>query len=223
MNLFFKLNVDSAKCINACTLFNDYSEFSYWENREATNDEKYISNYLKDNNLLLDKKILHVGIGNSHIAINATNFMKIEGITLSKNEIDYGKKLNISNYDIYFQNKYSNESLFLTTLNYYDIIIDVNLKSFSCCDEAFGNLFKIYSKMLNPKGMLITGREGIKWSRQIKPVLSFSLKKFFYRRLKEFNGPNSNMLNEDDCFKLAQKFNLSLDLNDLNIIIFKKK
>ncbi len=76
--------------------------------------------------------------------------------------------------------------------------------------------------MLNPKGMLITGREGIKWSRQIKPVLSFSLKKFFYRRLKEFNGPNSNMLNEDDCFKLAQKFNLSLDLNDPNIIIFKK-
>ena len=77
--------------------------------------------------------------------------------------------------------------------------------------------------MLNPKGKLITGTEGIKWSRQIKPVLSFSLKKFFYKRLKEFNGPSSNMLNEDECFKLAQKFNLSLDLNDPNIIIFKKK
>ncbi len=222
MSFFFNLKTNTDKCINGCTLFNDASKFSYWENKEATNDEKDVLTYLKNNNLFYNKKILHVGIGNSYIAKNLKDFKKIDGISLSKNELDLAKKNNIDNYEVFFQNKYCQNNILKKTLNFYDVIIDVNIKSFACCDKAFVNLFKKYSKILNNNGIIISSKAGMKWSRQIKPVLSFSLKKLFYKRLKEFDGPSSNMLNEDECFKLAQTFNLTLDQNDPNIIIFKK-
>ena len=63
----------------------------------------------------------------------------------------------------------------------------------------------------------------MRWSRQVKPVLSFSFKKLFYRRLKEFDGPKSNFLNENDCFKLSQIHKLQLDMSDNKLIIFKNK
>ena len=222
MSFFFNLKTNTDKCINGCTLFNDASKFSYWENKEATNDEKDALTYLKNNNLFYNKKILHVGIGNSYIAKNLKDFKKIDGISLSKNELDLAKKNNIDNYEVFFQNKYCQNNILKKTLNFYDVIIDVNIKSFACCDKAFVNLFKKYSKILNNNGIIISSKAGMKWSRQIKPVLSFSFNKMFYKRLKEFDGPKSNFLNNNDCFELSQKYKLQLDMSDSKLIIFKK-
>ena len=55
----------------------------------------------------------------------------------------------------------------------YDIIIDVNLKSFSCCEKAFEKLFSNYVSMLRNDGKIITGKKGMDWSRIVKPVISF--------------------------------------------------
>ena len=222
MSFFLNLKTQKTNCINGCSLFNDLNDFSYWEDKEATNDEKYIVNYLKNITSTDEKKILHIGIGNSYIASNLVNFSKIDGISISKNELDFAKKLNIHNYNVYFQNKFSKDNLLNNELHFYDIIIDVNLKSFSCCDRAFNYLFELYGKILNNNGILITGRDGMKWSRKIKPVLSFSLKKLFYKRLKEFDGPKSNCLSENDCLDLSNKHNLKLDKSDTSLIIFKK-
>ena len=76
--------------------------------------------------------------------------------------------------------------------------------------------------MLKPGGIIITGREGMNWSRLIKPVLSFSFKNFFYKRLKEFDGPISNYLSEKECTKISDLFNLSIDTNNPNLVLFKK-
>ena len=222
MSFFLHLKTQKTYCINGCTLFNDLNEFSYWEDKEATNDEKYILNYLKSITSIDEKKILHIGIGNSYIANNLNNFYKIDGISISKNELDFAKKQNTKNYNVYFQNKFSRDNLLNSKLKFYDIIIDVNLKSFSCCDKAFNKLFELYKTILNNNGILITGRAGMKWSRKIRPVLSFSLKKLFYKRLKEFDGPKSNLLSENDCLDLCNKHNLKLNKSDNNLIIFKK-
>ena len=222
MSFFFNLKTNTDNCINGCTLFNDVSKFSYWENKEATNDEKDVLSYLKNNNLFYNKKILHVGIGNSYIAKNLKNFKKIDGISLSKNELDLAKKYNIDNYEVFFQNKYCQNNILNKDLSSYDIIIDINIKSFACCDKAFVNLFKTYSEILNNNGMVISSKAGMKWSRQIKPVLSFSFNKMFYKRLKEFDGPKSNFLSNNDCFELSQKYKLQLDMSDSKLIIFKK-
>ena len=85
------------------------------------------------------------------------------------------------------------------------MIIDVNLKSFSCCDIAFDNLFTNYVNMLNKNGAIFTGKKGMNWSRIVKPVISFSFKKFFYKKLKEFDGKERNLLKIENCLKLTKK------------------
>lgn len=222
MSFFFNLKSTTTKCINGCVLFNDTSNFSYWENKKTTSDEEHIVEYLKTNNLVSGKNIMHIGVGNSYFVKNISNYNKVDAITLSKNEMDYGLSFNIHNYNIFFQNKYSYKNLLNETLKSYDIIVDVNLKSFACCEEAFYDLFSRYVSMLKPSGIIITGREGMNWSRLIKPVLSFSLKNFFYKRLKEFDGPINNYLSEKECTKISDLFNLSIDTNNPNLVLFKK-
>ena len=222
MSFFFNLKSTTTKCINGCVLFNDTSNFSYWENKKTTSDEEHIVEYLKTNNLVSGKNIMHIGVGNSYFVKNISNYNKVDAITLSKNEMNYGLSFNIHNYNIFFQNKYSYKNLLNETLKSYDIIVDVNLKSFACCEEAFYDLFSKYVSMLKPSGIIITGREGMNWSRLIKPVLSFSFRNFFYKRLKEFDGPINNYLSEKECTKISDLFNLSINTNNPNLVVFKK-
>jgi len=222
MGFFLNLNHAKTRCINGCELFNDRKLFSYWESNKVTSDEKHILNFLQNKISINKKKILHVGIGNSYIEENLINFNKIDGVSLSGSEIINGQKKKIKNYKIYFLNKFSKKTLFNKKLSHYDIIIDANLKSYACCNIAFNHLFKLYLKMLKPKGIILTGKNGMKWSRIIKPVLSFSFKRFFYKRLKEFDGPKTNILTKKDLSLLMNKHNLQI-LNLNNLILIKKK
>ena len=76
--------------------------------------------------------------------------------------------------------------------------------------------------MLKHSGTIITGKNGMKWSRIIKPVLSFSFKNFFYKRLKEFDGPKNNILTKKDLSLLMKKHNLQI-LNSNNLLLIKKR
>ena len=120
-------------------------------------------------------------------------------------------------------NKLSHEAFSKDKFFDYDIIIDVNLKSFSCCLKAFDNLFLNYVTMLKENGKIITGSRGMNWSRMVKPVFSFSFKKFFYKRLKEFNGPEINKLKFDESKELCRKNNLLFQqYKDSSVIAFQK-
>ncbi len=222
MGFFLNLNHTKSKCVNGCELFNDRQLFSYWESNKVTRDEKCILNFLQDKISINKKKILHVGVGNSYIEENLKNFYRIDGVSLSGSEIINAQKKKIKNYKIYFLNKFSKRTLFNKKLSHYDIIIDVNLKSYACCDIAFNHLFKQYLKMLKPKGIILSGKNGMRWSRIIKPVLSFSYKKFFYKRLKEFDGPKNNILNKNELLLLKKKYNLQIS-NLNNLILINKK
>ena len=221
--LFFKKKFNQNKCINGCDLFEDNNNFAYWENNEVTSDEKNIVLYLNKNNLIKKKNILHIGVGNSYIAKNLNEFNFIDGITISNNELASGLDLKIKNYDIFFKNKYSVGDLIKNKKNYYDIIIDNNLKSFACCSKAFDDLIKKYKKYLKNTGFIITSLKGMNWSRLVKPVYSFSFKKFFHMRLKEFDGPIENIMNIDDCKKLCIAHKMDMHTENSDLIIFKKK
>ena len=222
MTLEINSNINTTNCINGCVLFDDKSNYSYWEEREATSDEIYIVDFVNKNNLSQKKRVLHVGIGNSYVANKLLSYAQIDGITISNKEIKKGKLSMLKNYECFFLNKYSNHKLFENKLNNYDIIIDANIKSFACCEKAFQNLFFKYTKMLNYQGMIVTGKKGMNWSRFVKPVNSFSLKKFFYKKLKEYDGPKRNFLSIDECFSLAEKHQLKFNSLDKNIVYFKK-
>ncbi len=215
-------NYKKIKCINNCELFNDNSNFNYWENKKATDDEIEILSYLNKKNLS-KLNILHVGIGSSYLALNLNPYYNLDGISISNNEILFAKKKNIKNYNCIFLNKYSLEAFNNIKSETYDLIIDVNLKSYACCDDAFKNMFYKYNRILNKDGIILSGKKGMYWSRMLKPVYRFSLNKFFYKRLKEYDGPKKNRLTISECKNLADLHGLKFDeINKTNIVKFTK-
>jgi len=214
---------NTTECINGCKIFNDNSNYLYWENKSVTSDEIDILAFLKSKNDIKKLNILHVGIGNSFLASKLKDFNEIIGITISQNEIKYASTKDITNYKYFFLNKYEANSLDIFKNKKFDIIIDTNIKSFSCCDNAFNNLFKQYVNSLSHRGYIISHINGLKWSRVVKPKLSFSFKNFFYKRLKEYDGPLNNKLSIPDCKILANENNLKLDLDNINLVIFKNE
>ena len=87
MSLFINLNYNYSLCPNGCKLFNDNKNFSYWEDKEVTHEEKNILIYINKYKSFLNNRILHVGVGNSFLAKNLNKNFKIEGISISNNEI----------------------------------------------------------------------------------------------------------------------------------------
>jgi len=223
MSLFLNIKSKNTNCINGCKIFYDDSTFSYWENRKTTSDELKIVNYLLLKKNYIKKKILHVGVGNSHVANELNNYSCIDGVTISMKEVQKANSFNLKNYNLFLENKLSNDIFFMKKINYYDIIIDTNLKSYSCCQYAFDNLMKIYSSILDINGFIISSFNGMNWSRIIKPIYSFSLSKLFYKRLKEFDGPSSNILTVDECKKICSDNNLELTYFEDLIVLFTKK
>ena len=218
----FLKSYTTSKCINQCEIFNDENFIVYWEERNPTNDEIDILNFLNkmDNKNI---RILHVGVGSSYIAKNLKNFKHIDGITISSNEVYYANKLNINNYKCYFLNKHKNDAFSDNLYGDYDFIIDVNLKSFSCCQQSFDYMFLNYTKILNKNGQILSGKKGMNWTSSLKPVLRFSFKKFFYKKLKEYPGKKNNILTIDECLKLSKKFSLNfVEEKSSNIVRFIK-
>ena len=86
---------------------NEVEEFREWSRRETTGDQQRIEEYI-DRLDLTHLSILHVGIGNSQLAIRFSQRAKsIVGLTISPLEAKEGERLRLSNYRPLVLNKYS--------------------------------------------------------------------------------------------------------------------
>ena len=188
--------------------------YTYWENREVTSDELEIINFLDNNKDIVDRSILHLGIGNSYFAKKFSNKNKITGITISQKEIEKAKSLNLLNYEFFLFDKYSIDFNNFLKKNKFDLIIDTNLKSYSCCKLSFEFMMQNIFKSINTNGMLITSINGMKWFKNLKPKLSFSFKKLFFFKLKEINGNKDNVLSPSELEFLSQKYNFKMSFDE---------
>lgn len=204
------------KCFAKCQQVLPFGNYSYWESSSETSDEKEISNYLEKIKIE-NKKILHIGIGNSHIASRFSKNNNIVGLTIAKAEFIFAKKLNLKNYKILMINKYTKKLNILRKSN-FDIIIDSNLKSYACCQKAFEEMFSIFSSLLIKKGYIITNKRGMGWSSILVPKLSFSIKRFAKKILKEIKGSKKNILTIKECKILAKKNNLIFNQEKKNLV-----
>jgi len=188
--------------------------YTYWEDRPVTTDELDIINYLDNKKDTKFRSVLHVGIGNSYFAKKFVSRFNITGITISQKEITKGKSMNLKNYQPYLIDKYSTQFKDFLDKNTFDLIIDTNLKSYTCCQETFEFMISNIFQSINPNGMLITSINGMKWFKDLRPKLSFSLKKFFFFKLKEINGNKNNILLPEELKKLSQKNNIKMTCDD---------
>ena len=215
-------NIKKFKYICNCKKNNFFNQsYTYWEDRDVTTDELEIINFLDNKNDDKFKSILHIGIGNSYFAKKFSHNNKITGITISQKEIQKAKNLNLNNYKLLLCDKYSINFYELVKNTKFDLIIDTNLKSYSCCQDSFEFIFENILKSINLNGMLITSINGMKWFKNLKPKLSFSFKKFFFFKLKEVNGNKCNILIPDELKKLSQKYNFEMSFD--NKLCYLKK
>ena len=185
-------------------------KYSYWEKRNTTNDEIDIINVLLDDKTLINKNILHIGIGNSEFAKRMDKSNNISGITISNSEIDYGNSLNLKNYKIFFCDKYSLHLEKIFKNSKFDLIIDTNLKSYACCQNAFDYMMKSLFNILTSKGKIITSINGMGWFKSLKPKLSFNLKRFFYYKMKEVTGDPNNILKETELRNICSIYGIKI-------------
>ena len=153
--------------------------YTYWEDRDITTDELEIVNFLDNNKDFRFQSVLHIGIGNSYFAKKFATRFNITGITISQKEIENAESMNLINYQSRLLDKYSVQFKQFLDKNKFDLIVDTNLKSYSCCQESFEFMMKNIIESINNDGMLITSINGMKWYKKLKPKLSFSFRKLF--------------------------------------------
>lgn len=153
----------------SCDFYNPIKG-SVWENREPTDDEKRIANYLINNNIV-PNNLLHMGIGNNlfyHIFPN----ISITGITLSLFEYEKALHFKSKNYKLLLYNKY-NPNL-NNILESYDYIIDNNICSYRCCDQHAYNYLKTITNKLNSGGKIISDACGWNYGFEGRPPIEIS-------------------------------------------------
>ena len=188
--------------------------FTYWEDRDTTSDELEIIDFLENSYKLESKQILHIGIGNSFFAKKFFKNNHIFGITISKREIEKANLINLLNYKFVLCDKYSKNFIQVFNDKKFDIIVDTNLKSYTCCLESFNFFIENLINKLNNDGMLITSKNGMKWFKKLKPKLSFNFKNLFNYKLKEVNGNKENILTTDELKNLSKRYNLEFSFDD---------
>jgi len=159
-------------CDNAANPTPRYEDGS-WLTLETTPDQQKIEHYLSTLDLR-DKRLLHVGIGNSAIGKTyATESTRVDGITVIEEEKNYADQLHIPSYKPYLINKYDENQL--CGLNQlYDIVIDNNLSSFSCCRFHYKQMLRNYIASLTATGMILTEAKGMAFFEDYAFPIDFS-------------------------------------------------
>ena len=142
----------------------DFSE------RDTTKGQVAVEDVIWNLKLAQHGRILHVGIGNSGLAMRfRDHFCYIAGITIQSGELRKAKSLAIPNYETHLFNKFQTglESLFPA---HFDVVVDNNPTSFCCCTDHFSTMMNNYLSVLKPGGVLLTDCFGLAcWTSQADP------------------------------------------------------
>ena len=136
------------------------SEALDWSHQATTPDQAYIEAVLTTL-AVTGSSLLHVGVGNSQLAQRfARRARRIDGLTVSPQEMAHAAALGLPHYAVYVLNKYS--SAFGSVITHtYDWIIDNNLASFACCRSHFSVMVEHYLHALTPHGQILTCQIGM--------------------------------------------------------------
>jgi len=132
-----------------------------WSAKATTPDQRRIENYV-DRYDLRQKRVLHIGIGNSGLARRFHRRVKeIVGTTIDEPEMRVARSLALPNYRFVVHNKFSGRSDLVE--GRFDFILDNNPTSPCCCMRHLADLFEFYRATLASGGQIVTDRQGLQW------------------------------------------------------------
>jgi hypothetical protein len=133
-----------------------------WSQKWTTPDQLRIERYI-DQFELRDKRLLHIGIGNSGLATRFHDHTgEIVGTSLDEPELRLARSLGYSNYRVALHNKYSGETDDLA--GRFDFIVENNPTSACCCMRHLAELFRLLESKLAEGGQVVTDRAGLAWT-----------------------------------------------------------
>jgi hypothetical protein len=137
---------------------------SSWEAKPTTEAETAVIAFLQQRpQLYAGKRLLHVGVGNCSLpAALADDLAAYVGLTISLPEQRlFEEKFAATEHTrLLLANKYDPRDYSMIE-GLFDLIIDVNLKSFACCEKHFGQLMALYTERLKSGATLITAESGV--------------------------------------------------------------
>lgn len=137
------------------------ADFRNWSERPTTADQRRIERYL-DRFDLRDKRILHIGVGNSGLARRFHGRVaEIVGTTIDPPELEAAQSMSLPNYRVALHNKFSGDTDALQ--GKFDFIVDNNPNSSCCCMRHLAELFSLFATKLADGGQIVTDRQGIGW------------------------------------------------------------
>jgi hypothetical protein len=132
-----------------------------WSAKATTPDQYRIERYI-DRFDLRNKRLLHIGVGNSGLAKRFHGRVKeIVGTTIDEPEINVARVLGYPNYSVVVHNKYSGDTA--SVAGTFDVILDNNLTSPCCCVRHLAALFGFFESRLSDGGSVVTDQLGLGW------------------------------------------------------------
>lgn len=168
---FPELPFDCGRSVDPGVRFSE--ELRDWSDKATTPDQRRIEQYI-DRYDLRQKRILHIGIGNSGLAQRFHRRVKeIVGTTIDDPEMKVARSLGLPNYRFLVHNKFSGDNGAIE--GSFDLIVDNNPTSPCCCVRHLGSLFEFYAGKLTEDGQIVTDRQGLEWvPEDSNPRWSFS-------------------------------------------------
>jgi hypothetical protein len=150
---------------------------SSWESRPTTSGEATVIAFLKSRpSLYMGKRLLHVGIGNCSLpdalACGLAGYIGLT-ISLPEQRLFEHKFLGAKDVEVLLANKFDPRTYSKIKDN-FDLIVDVGLKSFACCEKHFLSLMEFYADRLRTGGLLITAESGIQFGWKGNTAVAFT-------------------------------------------------
>lgn len=143
----------------ACPVRIEPNDDRGWLDRDPTVDEQEVVAHMRQG--ATPRRILHVGIGGGYLT-REFGANVIQGITKDGGELRHARSLGL---DAILCNKYDVASYRDSLAAPFDCIVDVNIRSYSCCDTHFQEFMELMRASLGPGGALLTSRRGLDYLR----------------------------------------------------------
>ena len=139
-----------------------------WLGKPVTPDEQEVSDWIARHLSL--QRILHVGVGNASLR-QRFGIRVAQALTKDGGEAKNAEKLRLPTL---ICNKYDIASYAAELRAPFDCIVDVNIRSYACCDVHFREYIELMRKSLSPRGVLLTNRRGLGY---LRPTSTADLKR----------------------------------------------
>jgi hypothetical protein len=180
---------------------------SCYENEPTTTAEEAIMAFLKSEpERYLGKRLLHVGVGNGKLAAQLSpNLSRYFGITISVPEKEaFDRRSWTPTTTVEILNKHDARMYNLVD-GLFDLVIDINLKAFTCCHKHFDDMISFFAEKLCDNGSIITTETGLwfGWPGNTKRAFTPGAQ-------TEPSVAASRVLGYEGLLNIARRFQLSL-------------